>query len=146
MIFRGKTKGGKWVEGYYVRGLNDDDFIVSREDFPPTMSDPLGDCKNIYYEILPDSLSMSTGLSDKNGKRIFGSIPVNGEMSKGGDVVKIPDDYETFGQFAGEEREVIFAYGGFWLKPVWDKSAKGNWLEDDNCFEIIGNQYEGGEV
>lgn len=80
-------------------------------------------------------LIQCTGLKDKNGKLIYE-----------GDVIKIPDDYDTYGMFAGEKREVYFNEGGFRLKPKWDKNSRGNWLEDTKDFEVIGNIYENPEL
>lgn len=76
-----------------------------------------------------------TGLTDKNGKLIYE-----------GDIVKVPEDYSTFGQFADEKYEVYYKAGGFRFKPKLDKKARGCWLEDDNTFEIIGNIYENSEL
>lgn len=72
-----------------------------------------------------------TGLKDKNGKLIYE-----------GDIIQIPDDYDTYGMFACEKREIYFNEGGFRLKPKWDKNSRGNWLEDTKDFEVIGNIYE----
>ena len=80
-------------------------------------------------------LMQSTGLKDKNGKLIYE-----------GDIIKIPDDYDTYGMFACEKREVYFNEGGFRLKPKWDKNSRGNWLEDTKDFEVIGNIYENPEL
>lgn len=83
-----------------------------------------------YVTITPEVIYQSTGLKDKNGKLIFE-----------GDVIKIPNDYDTYGMFACEKREIYFNEGGFRLKPKWDKNSRGNWLEDTKDFEIIGNIY-----
>lgn len=93
----------------------------------------LTDC---YYTNLDYSrLMQSTGLKDKNGKLIYE-----------GDIIKIPNDYDTYEMFAGEKREIYFYDGGFRLKPKWDKNSRGNWLEDTNAFEIVSNVYENPEL
>jgi uncharacterized phage protein (TIGR01671 family) len=80
-------------------------------------------------------VSQCTGLKDKNGKLIYE-----------GDIVKVPDEFALYGMFAGEKREIYFNEGGFRLKPKWDKNSRGNWLEDTEDFEVIGNIYENKEL
>ena len=92
----------------------------------PLLLDP-----NIDPENKHNILMQCTGMKDKNGKLIYE-----------GDIIQIPDDYDTYGMFAGEKREIYFNEGGFRLKPKWDKNSRGNWLEDTEDFEIIGNIYE----
>lgn len=75
-----------------------------------------------------------TGISDKNGNLIYE-----------GDVVKIPDDWETYGFMSGEKREVYFCDGGFRLKPKDTKLGRGHWLEQTSALEIIGNIHEQAE-
>ncbi len=80
-------------------------------------------------------LMQFTGLTDKNGKKVFE-----------GDIIKVNDDYEEYGMAAGEIYEIYFAYGGFRMKPKFRKRAKGYYAEDGNDFEILGNIYENPEL
>ena len=76
-------------------------------------------------------IEQCTGLKDKNGNLIYE-----------GDIVKIPDDWETYGFMSGEKREVYFRDGGFRLKPKDTKLGRGHWLKQTSALEIIGNIHE----
>lgn len=80
-------------------------------------------------------LMQFTGLLDKNGKEIYE-----------GDILQIPDDYDTFGMNAGNIQEIYFKAGGFRFKPIHNPKARGCWLEDDGEFEIMGNIYQNPEL
>jgi uncharacterized phage protein (TIGR01671 family) len=77
------------------------------------------------------------GLKDINGRMIFE-----------GDIVQIPDNFEIYGFNAGEKYQIYFSFGGFRLKPKYDKKkkSKGFWLKDDKTLEIIGNIFENPEL
>jgi uncharacterized phage protein (TIGR01671 family) len=116
ILFRGKDIiSGEWITGFLVDAQHIGNWMEA-------------------YAIMSETVGQFTGLTDKNGKKIFE-----------GDIVKIPDDYDEFGINAGEVYEVYFAFGGFRLKPK-RSNAKGFWLEDDKTVEIIGNVHDNPEL
>lgn len=83
-------------------------------------------------------LMQYTGLNDKNGQEIYE-----------GDIISIPADYDKYGHYAGEKREVFFNEGAYRLKPKWDKdgTARGNPFDDvAGEIEVIGNIYANPEL
>jgi len=68
--FRGKRKGGnEWLIGD-LNHVNGGTYIIPTEDAPLNSPD--------WFEVEPSSIGMFTGLTDKNGKEIFGAIGENG--------------------------------------------------------------------
>jgi hypothetical protein len=126
--FRGfRTDGKGWVEGYY----NSFAHQLKRYNIIYTEFDG-------QHEIHPESLGMFTGLTDKNGKEIFGAI---GE--KGGDVIAI-GDFVLFVKFENcSFRLFCSAIKNSDGTPLrWGELSRIWELGYQKSIEIIGNQFE----
>lgn len=92
--FKGKTKEGKWVEGYYVFCRNHSYILpIHNEDDLNSCFDERWIQKGAddqgWFEVIPSTITQFTGKLDKNKKEIYSSIPIDGKMSEGGDIVKL---------------------------------------------------------
>lgn len=67
ILFRGKrTDNGKWVKGFYVCDPQED----YEHKIYVTNTHPCGYCL-IPYSVIPKTIGQYTGLTDKNGNKIF---------------------------------------------------------------------------
>ena len=71
ILFRGKTKSGKWVEGYLfiqAKGTEyEQTFILGDLDH----RDSIYDVGNCAEEVIPETVGQFTGKLDKKGRKIF---------------------------------------------------------------------------
>lgn len=118
ILFRGKkTTSGEWVVGNYARNVVDAKF------------DTIEDCENfpyLIYGIDRKTVGQYTGLTDKNGKRIFE-----------GDLVEVDNDgiYEI--RFNNAD-------AGFEMRDICLRYAF--LLERGTRMTIIGNIYDNKEL
>ena len=126
ILFRGKrTDNGEWIEGFY--SAEEYDPYIEKIEYIPRIQ-IIGKC--VSLGVIPETVGQYTGLTDKNGKRIFE-----------GDIVERVSD---------GERAVIS-----WLKYSacfglsFDGWCCGFDNYDDNLpsnFEVIGNIHDNPEL
>lgn len=127
ILFRGKREdNGEWAYGYYVR-LPSAAGSVHKMYVPAENPDE----SNAVYYIDPKTLGQYTGLTDKNGVKIFE-----------GDIVWFDGGWEEYG---GNTFEVVFTNGCFYLGRNPDTvcfllKAYIEWAE------VIGNIYDNPEL
>lgn len=137
ILFRGKCKyNGKWTEGYLVE-LGKESFSDNERYGICNKAIPLfgsGVCYNLKIdEVIQETIGQYTGLTDKNGKRIFeGDVCKN---TKTGEIVSV----QWHGTMAGyvwskrkENNQHIFDFGE--LFRAYDK------------YEVVGNIHDNPEL
>ena len=65
ILFRGKTKHGEWVEGWFVGKTR-------KAPYNPPQEKTAIISQDLYcYDVIPETVGQYTELTDRNGKRIF---------------------------------------------------------------------------
>lgn len=144
ILFRGKRKdNGEWVEGYLVKrpsAVHIGDYSPWYIHVPPVDPDDTGGVYNVFTE----SIGQFTGLTDKNGKRIFE-----------GDMFHLDDEIIAVVIFKdGCFRLEEYGHCGAWTESGFDECG-GGWgvIERDPIdwytirdMEIIGNIHDNSEL
>ena len=129
ILFRGKRiDNGEWVMGNL--------FIPDKPDTPTQIC--IGtNIIRITYDVIPETVGEYTGLTDKNGKKIFE-----------GDIVHLYGGKDTSTRFINYIALVIFAHGGFCAidgTPDDYAVCRFDFASSHNC-KIIGNIYDNPEL
>lgn len=120
ILFRGKfTRDNKFVEGYYT-GSN---FIYCPEK--------KGVC---WYEVIPDSVGQFTGLTDKNGVKIFE-----------GDKIKYYQPYSKKWEEGFVKWDDLWACFGIFTKIHDEYCHESDWVKIHEI-EVIGNIHDNPEL
>lgn len=133
ILFRGKRiDNGEWIEGYIFQVFDDGFFITD------------GKCHS--FKVIPETVGQYTGLTDKNGKKIFEGDIVTNEWCfiKGVSVVK-------FGHYKTLDMDKDFQQGhlGFYLEHndlINLKSVRRDMMYFANKCEVIGNIHDNPEL
>jgi len=145
-LFRGKRKdNSEWVEG----SLIDKDYILKyidlAESWTPLTSDHKITCR--AYEVIPETVGMWTGFTDKHAKKIFEGDALQGMM---GEQARDRDHYSPI------ESVVEFKRGGFevfsrpmssavfgafhWCDPASHANPTRYWKIDE--WEVVGSIHD----
>lgn len=129
ILFRGKTQDGKWILGSLINCKNVIGGIVSKYDL---ITEP--------YLIEQKTIGQYTGLTDKNGTKIFE-----------GDIVRAISLPTMVGRISWgsyyDSDEGIDGYGWFiWSDNAMDTFCYSFTLEKSIDLEIVGNIHDNPEL
>ena len=147
VLFRGKTKTGIWIEGFLfqtecdgVKEWNISMSPLSANDY----SEILGD----YGDVIPETVGQYTGLTDKNGKKIFD-----------GDIVKVVVNRHVCDKIDVREEKGLIDYDAMGMlslvlyfhndvpiySDVFNELSLSSCVQDFH-FELIGNIHDNPEL
>ena len=143
ILFRGKrTDKCEWVEGYYYKAKycrTDDklcDYITVPH--PKEYNEP-----SSHYIVDPDTVGQYTGLTDKNGKRIFsdGFHSVGTAMSAEDPIFKC-----TWNDTSPCEWAIVKYCNGVFCVEYIESGDKFTLSAMDGYMKIVGNIYDNPEL
>ena len=132
ILFRGKTSDGEWVEGFYsAEEYNIDTHSI--EHIPRIQL--LGKC--VSLGVLPETVGQYTGLTDKNGVKIFE-----------GDICKFKRFYDVhIGKVVFNVTTASFI---MWYQPIvgayGEKATQKMPLSVCDNIEVVGNIHDNPEL
>lgn len=143
ILFKAKRKdNGEWVEGYYV-------FCRKHHYILKILSETIGydEREDVWIEIDPETLCQYTGLTGKNGKKIWEN-----------DILRYSYDYDG-SPFLKDGEEIKYRVGAvFWSewRGSWAVCGRGNkkctnndvfkYNRNPNRTEVIGNIFDNPEL
>lgn len=129
ILFRGKTSDGEWVEGFY--SAEEYNPYIGKIEYIPRIQ-IIGKC--VSLGVIPETVGQFTGLTDKNGVRIFE-----------GDILAANFDFDK------DFPEMLTIVEVVWNEYGWctkEGSAVPDAFDDSDgdLFEVIGNVHDNPEL
>ena len=133
ILFRGKrTDRDKWVQGYIIVAEKDTPYIIPSKSWAHAPRNSHSMYSSNFYRVGPETVGQYTGLTDKNGTKIFEGDIVNRMFYFGLPVLSV----------------VTFINGAFGLE--WNRGKVKEFSAFTsicNCtYEVIGNIYDNPEL
>ena len=123
ILFRGKTRRGTWLKGFLFQ-IEEDCCTRTCVATEPIWANDYGDISGDYATVIPETIGQYTGLTDKNGKKIFE-----------GDIIRAFMDFGPAGLL-----ERIASVG-------WHDKYGYQWnYFDTDTIEVIGNIHDNPEL
>lgn len=136
ILFRGKrADNGEWVYGAYYKQEHYYGYEKIAHCIITTKEVLSDDIALDYDEVITETIGQYTGLTDKNGKKIFEGdiIKVHVEtLTKMWDIIGVVENYNASYGFYYENRQHFIAFN----KTSWNV----RW------YEVIGNIYDNPEL
>ena len=148
ILFRGKRiDNGEWVEGIYYKRTHDYGDISEKHYIITSTESLQYDQALEYEEIAPETVGQYTGLTDKNGKKIF-----EGDLLDGFSYPYLYEEYHNyFAEVVWFDNTPAF---GLYTHKYPTSTVRG--CSDGNCdyiedfdssdWEVIGNIYDNPEL
>lgn len=135
ILFRAKrVDNGEWVKGYFWRGVDHIYMIPSHVGIG--YDDKIKHMSAYAVEVEPETICQYTGLTDKNGNRIWENDIVR--------TTKFGKDDGNGHNYAGFDVFVVkWDDGGFALFNKW---RRFNLRTDEKSYEILGKVFDNPEL
>lgn len=139
ILFRGKrVDSGEWVEGNFIKDNWGDTYGELIYGILQDREAPAGLAGWIPKRVLPETVGEYTGLTDKNGKKIFEGDILQDKFGQ----IKIVDYSDEWGAFRtcfvralNDEGKIVATVGGAsFVGTIWRK------------YEVIGNIHDNPEL
>ena len=137
ILFRGKQNNGEWAEGNLINAFEYTCILQSEDKLHPTdypyLDGDIGTFDDKATPVIPETVGQYTGLTDKNGKKIFE-----------GDIV------DCWSEGVNAQGEVQQRRDGLWsIYPAWQKHIMWGLCPDEyshTTVEVIGNIHDNPEL